>query len=256
MHGAESEFIRQEEIAALRRGATQRFDKWRQSETDASFEDIPRDSWAVFIPNEAYQISLNPENVEARSVNNSQNKIQLAVLEKNYPHILTNPEDWEVWTNFEETKQPGEAPPESFSQLQIDPLHREYSWMIKEGMVTLNDRIMLTADMYTVDHGAQVLRVGDYNGLKGKGLGKEYYQSTLPLVASKMNVRYIVGENNENNIGFFTDSITGLGRATIDQIKPEYRAKFFPHEHDLDTAAHPFHTVQFLYEEDKEKYLL
>jgi hypothetical protein len=252
----EAEFVREGEIDNLREFVTKSFEDWRAAHEDALFEEIPKDKWSVFVPRHAYEASLNPAQVQTRPVGDPRRKIEFVTVDSSYPDVLTDPKDWEKWLDFEKTRRPGQVPPPEFASLKIDPLHREYRWMIESGEVGLQDKIIMTADMYTVDEQQEVLRVGNYGGIKGQGLGKEFYKKTLPDVAIKMGIRYIVGENNDTNIGFFTSTETGLGRVTIDAIRPEFRSKFFPHETDLEETPHPYHTVQFLFEEDKNRYLV
>ena len=225
----EAEVVRQNEIDNLQESARKSFKEWHDAHKGALLEDIPQDAWSVFVPRQAYEISLNPSCVDTRPIGDPRRKIAFVTVEKDHHEVLTDPNDWQKWLDYEKVRTPGEAPPPEFTSLKIDPLHREYKWMVESGEVGLQDKIILTADMYTVDEQEEVLRVGNYDGVQGRGLGKEFYQKTVPDIAKQMNIRYIVGENNSSNIGFFTNPETGLGRATIDQIKPEYRSKFFPH---------------------------
>jgi hypothetical protein len=129
-------------------------------------------------------------------------------------------------------------------------LHTLHSILANEGLLSPEDYPML---WFTFDGSylPDMLYVGYYDDraeLRNKGVGKSFYDN-LHNISRDMGYRYITGLNNEKNIGFFTK----LGRVTLDQIKPEFRDKFRHNPGSKDTTLY---TVDFLYNEDKEEYLV
>lgn len=133
--------------------------------------------------------------------------------------------------------------------------------------LTVYDEVLIGG--YMTKHG-EVLDVGDYQDKKeyrGKRVAPNFY-TQLSQLAKEMGIRYIVGTNErerdridgidtgrEPNIDFF---LKKLGRSRLTDLKEEYWEKLTSGDPDnedyLPHYAASF-TVQFLYEEDKEKML-
>lgn len=89
-------------------------------------------------------------------------------------------------------------------------------------------------------------------GLRRGGIGTEFYQR-LAHIAKALGFRFIVGENKEENISFFTEK---LGRVPLKEVRPELRKEVLSIGKWKQRAARPnWTTVQFLYPEDRALFM-
>lgn len=98
-------------------------------------------------------------------------------------------------------------------------LNRKRIRAIREGLIAERDKvsISLIADDRWSRHGVCVESYIDAGDLRGKGLGRAFL-GNLYAIFAKMGYRYVYGENNPDNIGFFRK----MGGYTLSDIKDEH----------------------------------
>jgi hypothetical protein len=100
------------------------------------------------------------------------------------------------------------------------------------------------------DNILEVVAYSDRENLQGKKMGTAQYER-LRTVAKEIGFRMIVGQNSEENVGFFVEK---LGRSRYKEVSTELQRKVEPclgiNDDDDD-----FFTIDFLYPEDKATYI-
>ncbi|MDQ3018611.1 MAG: hypothetical protein M3Q64_01935 [bacterium] len=202
------------------------FAEWKTQNPSVAFDDIPLDQLPILIPEAAYNAVENPEEVTIRKVPLG-GGIHFAAIYKS--------------ENVSEEQKLADI---------------SYSRHFEHGIFKEGEHILLMSHLFTWDKDSEVLYINNYDGLAKAGIGKAFYTETLPKVAKQFEIRFIVGNNNDSNIEFFTDE-NKLGRSSLKDIKHEYREKFFPNidANESDEKVLKNATIQFLYEEDKKIYL-
>ena len=138
-----------------------------------------------------------------------------------------------------------EPPPE------IDKFHALRSTQVYEGLIDLHDYIFYEIHLFRA--GPHVIHVSIYEdkpSLQRKGMAKDFYFNLRNKI-KLLGFRFITGSNNYGNVEFFTSK---LGRFTLDKIKPYLRAELTPSLRRV--AFKDIFTIDFLYPEDKEEYLI
>lgn len=216
----ESQILKMRELSEIK------FNEWLNNNPNAIFDDIPPELHSIFIPPSAYKLSTNPSTVETKIVPRGAPIYFAAVSES---------------TNSSEEQE---------------RLRTTYQELYDSNTLGDTENILLMSHLFVWDNESNVLYVNNYDGQAHAGIATEFYGDILPTIAKKMNLRFIVGQNDPDNISFFT-SPEGLNRVTRKQIKPEYREKFFPNidKNDTDSKTLDLATIQFLYEEDRVIYL-
>lgn len=139
----------------------------------------------------------------------------------------------------------------------VDEYHVKYANLIESGSLQTTDFVTHHLNLRTSDD-PEVLYVSHYDDreeLRGKGIAGSFHER-LPQVARDLGARYIVGWNEEGNVGYFTNK---LGRSRINEIKPEERVRFGATQSEIQGTTRPgdkIRTIQFLYPEEKSKYLI
>lgn len=110
----------------------------------------------------------------------------------------------------------------------------------------------MTAHIRVFEAEPEALHVSYYNGEAGQGIAKDFYKNTLPKFARGLGYRFIRGSNDNTNIDFFLNKV---GRYKYSDIKEDSRNVLFPNVKP-DVPGYDWHTVQFLYTEDEEKYVI
>ncbi len=232
------------------------FEQWISDPTHRQRMDLSPEALQVLIPRRLYEIADDPKRVSIIPTISSESILQAVMFErKAIP--ASNPESLSRWIESIRIKQEAEkekaeqegknyrfhTPP---TPEEIDEQHVHFYKLLLEGELTAYDYI--TNDIALIgEYEPDVLNVSEYNDrdeLHGKGVGKSFY-ANLRTIAKKMGYRYITGSNNDRNLSFFT---TTLGRATLPQIKAEFRHKFHYNPDDNKTKTY---TIDFLYDEDK-----
>lgn len=138
----------------------------------------------------------------------------------------------------------------------VDQEHVRYRDLIEAGTLTVNDYVTNHVGLRR-ETNPQTLYVSHYDDrteIRGKGVATDFYKR-LPEAAKKIGFRFLVGWNEERNVGFFVDK---LGRTLINDIRPEDRSLFGATDIEIRGEQEPgefIRTVQFLYPEDKGQYL-
>lgn len=214
----------------------------------------PPTSTESLFPPRLLDLASCPEQLAVKIQHPDPRSMTVLVIEQEYSEALTDPTAWQNWQEslsvikkYRDFDTPAHPPPAS-----VHPLHAELREQIGSGLLTTRDRVLLTYTIRIDPLRPKVLYVGGYNGERGVGIATDFYTQTLPKLAKKMDVRFITGSNNEENIDFF---ITKLGRVRLTDIKEEYQRDFFNSLSLYTGKLRHTLTVQFLYPEDMIVYL-
>jgi hypothetical protein len=215
--------------------------------------ELPPNVREAFIPAKIYELADNPDQVEIviwkHFVAQDIQTLQMVIIEKNSPKHLTNPEAWQNWRD--EMKQAAQKPGmKVFPPIpeEVDRFHAEYDREIENGVVSLQDRVMMTVNFQMEKKAPYTLQVNYFDGETRSGIGSDFYLNQLPDIARTLGFRFITGSNSEENITFFTDK---LGRSRATEIEEDKAKLIFPSLARLEEDRE-LDTVQFLYEEDEE----
>ena len=204
----------------------------------------------AWVPELVFELADNPNNVRIMVLSDSDKNVSIVVYETNFSEQLTSPSEWNLWLSGEGRYGIGEDYyPDSYHA--INHLHVTLSDLIEAGKLKITDRVLLYFDIFRNPDEPEVFYINEFDCEKEKNIATTFYTQTLPAIAKKVGVRFIVGQNNPLNFEFF---IKKIGRSAIDQIKPEFRKKFFPTYNPI--SEYPYMTIQFLYPEDRKKYLV
>ncbi|MFA6170928.1 MAG: hypothetical protein WCW77_01965 [Patescibacteria group bacterium] len=207
---------------------------------------LSNDSLIALAPQRIFEIAADKKNVRVLQMPSEPGCISVMVVERDFPEELTNFKAWNAWqkdikTALENKKSLPRAPE------GVDRLHAKFSSKINRGDLQLDDRIFMACDFLIHPGNKEAARIEDFDGETHQGIGQDFYLNTLPDLARKLGLRYIVGRNNEMNLSFFKEA---LKRYTLDDVKPEFYDQLFP-----ENAGDPYFTIQFLYDEDVRKYI-
>lgn len=223
-------------------------------DTSRRIDQLKNTNLRDLLPQAIIDAARNPEKIEIKPIRDHEEEMNMLVVEHDYGG-LTDEVDWAQWIHdIENTEEePGSgivfaphAPP------TVNRLHAIYRDKIQAGELSLSDRILLTCKLRFQENGAPKLYVADYDGEKGLGGAIQFYTKILPSLAKQLGIRFIVGQNDGENLSFFTDKI---GRCTYDQLKPTSKALLFP-DSDENFAQNHFTTIQFIYPEDIQERVL
>ncbi len=214
-------------IEQIMDGYTDELNAWIDKNPDTPLDEIPPELYPAFIPKKLWNEANNPEKVQTKHIHNGEGINFFVIQDLPNSKIIPN---------------------------RVD---QTYHWAKLKGYTHDNQEIIMRCHMYLRGQKNDILYVADYDAIENKGIGTEFYTELLPKIARSKNIRFITGKNDKDNISFFSNP-NGLNRAKLSEIKPEYRYDFFPEIglEDLIEEDFSIPTVQFLYEEDKEKYLI
>jgi hypothetical protein len=215
--------------------------------------NVSADALALLVPKILNILAENPANIEIRKSKIDKGRaLDILIIERDYPRELTDREAYRRWKQDKEIKlKQSQERGEILVTLRrdlpgIDRLHMDNGNEIDQGRLSFSDRILMTCMLKKMEKKPGCLYVAKFDGEKRKGIGQDFYLNTLPSLCRKIGIRFLVGLNNAKNISFYREK---LGRFTLKQIKPEFRHLFFESADDTNT-------VQFLYPEDAEKYVI
>ncbi|MCL5774631.1 MAG: hypothetical protein M1333_00295 [Patescibacteria group bacterium] len=252
--------IRDRQIDSILEANQRRLGEWIEKNPQSKISQIPAELYLAFLPRRVYEVASDPGKVNTLPLQ-SDNRVWFLAREQDYyAEQLTDPKAWDEWqkTREEEAqKSTSGIRVLSGAPRTVNHFHAKYYKEVNAGRLMLTDRILMENHFGQEPASPEVLHTVFFDTERRQGIGKEFYQSTLPGVAKQFGIRFIVGNNNVANLSFFADAETGLGRSSLNQIKPEYRKQFFPNfSVDDPTRDYSQYTVQFLYPEDKKKYLI
>lgn len=255
-----AELQRQSEISQITQNDRNAFHQWIQtSQGDTARLDMPVAALRyMVIPPRVLELAENPHAVDVLVLEGDQNSVSLYTLEhKNHP-VSDRDALIKCWNDYDSIFEcfDGEyenvlrtfrnrPPPEN-----VDMFHIEAKELIKEGKLTINDFIVFHLVISLQNE--QQLVVDEYKdnvSIRRQGIGSSFYSRFRETIKS-MGIRFITGKNSEKNISFFTQV---LGRCLLSQVKPEFRSVLFA---NFDNEDHKLCTIDFLYPEDKAKYLV
>lgn len=241
----------------LQQSVSEKFDAFVSAHPEQARNlELPDEVLEALVPSRIRKVVSNPANLEVSRFRNSDDELSIIVVEHDYSEQLTDKSAWEQWrANIEAIKKEQEGNLITFlpeAPEGINRLHARFGSEVDSGRFSLSDRILMTVGISVLSEVPDALYVGDYDGEVRQGIGSDFYQNTLPEFARKLGVRFITGLNDAKNISFFVNTI---GRYTYWDIKPEHREQLFP-DTDPNIASTNFSTVQFLFPEDKEKYVI
>lgn len=237
-----------------------RLEEWVANNPHSKIDKIPLELYPAFLPRRVYELASNPEKIDILQLP-AEERVRFLAYERDYSgEDLTDLAVWDTWQKAKE-----EARKNSTSRIKVMPeppksinhFHAKYDNEVRENRLKFSDRVLMENHFGQEPNNPEVLHIAYFDSERKQGIGKEFYQNTLPGIAKQFGVRFIVGTNTDTNLSFFTDFQTGLGRSSINQVKPEYRKTFFPNfSMDNPNGDYSQYTVQFLYPEDKLKYLI
>lgn len=210
---------------------------------------LNKDALSVLVPERVKELVKNPDNLVVEQLRNEKAEVAMLVYEKDYPNTLTDPNAYAEWmkaikiaTDRQEGKSMKIMPKAPHG---VNRLHEKFRYLLEQGRLSLKDRVLMASVFRVYPYNKQALFIGDFDGEAHQGIGQDFYKNTLPKFAKSLGMRFIVGENRMGNYTFFTNT---LERCTVHDLKPEYKNLFPEKEND-------FFTIQFLYSEDKKKYV-
>ena len=252
--------IKTRQIDGILETNQKRLAEWIAKNPGSKIGQIPPELYPAFLPRRVYELASNPEKIRLLQLP-AEKRVRFLAYEKDYSgEQLTDPAAWQEWQKAKE-----DAKLNSTSKITVMPtppktvnhFHATYDRQIRAGQLKLTDRVLMENHFGQESTDPEVLHVAFFDSERRQGIGKEFYQNTLPNIARQFGVRFIVGTNTDTNLSFFTDAKTGLGRNSINQIKSEYRKQFFPNFSVTDPGKdYSQYTIQFLYPEDRGKYLI
>lgn len=218
--------------------------------SDTPYEKVSEETLRYLVPQIIYETANKPENIEIRQLDNETGEISILVLEKNNEN-LTDESIYKKWKD--DIAKSKEEQKDRWMQIlppapkEINRLHAKFESGIDKREIQLSDKILMTCKLRLYSDNKEALYIGDFDGEKGKGIGKDFYKNILPKFCNNLGLKFIVGKNNGQNISFFKDKLERFG---IKDLKSEYQNTLFPNKINDD-----FFTIQFLNDNDKEKYL-
>lgn len=223
------------------------FDQWVVNPDNQRRLDIPKEALRyLLIPRRILELAEDPNNVDVAIIQNLPLALDALVIEK-ISNPVSNPESFNTYVTEKRNHQrsSGSAVP---VPVDVDSFHASHVNIIAMGVIGLNDYVTnyIALSNTTSPEDLYVSDYQDREEIQGKGVATSFY-SRLREVAKSLGFRFITGMNLEEKArNFFIRS----GRFSLNQIKTRLRGKFY---HNPDN---PFLTVDFLYREDREKYLI
>lgn len=230
------------------------FHEWVADSENAQRLDMPHEALRyVLIPPRILEIVEDPTKVDVINFYNTDDCIKAAVFVPT-SHLVTNKdhlEDYLYLLSKHHSKTSADISLEPERPSDVDKFHAYYSWEGYDEKFELTD--FITNEICLSAIFDQILNVDSYDDqeeLRYQGVARSWY-TRLHDATKKMGFRFITGYNNPQNIKMFTQK---LGRIPLDQIQIDQRWLLHPH-HKAGEFPNLF-TTDFLYEEDKEKFVI
>ena|SRR3989338_3742864 len=244
-----------QEIDTIVKADREAFEAWISDPRNSMHLDMPVSALRyLLIPQRVLELSDRPSEVDILLLEQTAQKIEAFVLEHKAEPIT----DMKLLEAFleEEKKRETDAREQAGNDGQpfvfvpseppdgIDLYHLAHPELVENGRLQLSDHVTNHISISTADNRRMIVgKYLDRKSLHKQGVGKSFY-SRLHNSARELGFRFIQGGNNVKNLWFFT---TVLGRATLDQIRPERRALFNPTPPEDREIVD---TIDFLYPED------
>ncbi len=232
------------------------FNDWAISSPEkAKSLEFPERFLEILIPEKAKEMASNYDNVEIIRLDDSRESLSFIVIEKNFSEEISDREEWDSWSKKinEEKQNKKEDEIHFFSKKpeSVNKMHAKFREEINSGIINLSDRILMSVKIKVLPEMPEGLFVADYDGESKRGLASDFYKNNLEDFARTLGFRYILGINESKNVSFFKEKI---GRFLYEDIKPEFRESLFPTSNSSTIEKSP-PSVQFIYPEDKEKFV-
>jgi len=234
------------------------FDDWINATKPERDAIVPQRALRFLIPVPALQLAQDPFRVDvfaAQPYLSPVNQVRFVVFERrNDP--LSDPAKLKAYIAGQQayyerlsilSLEEGSRETRPQIPLEVDPQHVRNCDLIGSGLLKVHD--FITNNIFLASIGRQ-LRVEGYDDrpeLHGFGFATSFY-AKLRHAAKAMKYRFITGVNVEP--GYFVEK---LGRSTLRQVKPELRKEFVRGPEAINQDKF---TINFLYLEDREKYLI
>ncbi len=238
------------------------FNEWAADPQSRGRLDIPEPALRyILIPSRVFELVDDPNNIRLVTVASYPNEVNKLVVEhktlpvSNKDALKKYSEEKEKFLKTERAKMGNPSiffPPKTGGPAfpsDVDRYHQTYLRLVEAEAFGLDDYYINRVNLRIPETNPEVIRVADYRireELRKQGIGSSFY-TRLRECAKELGFRFLTGNNWENNITYFRDK---LGRATLDQVKPEKRSDF-----SIITTGLEEHTIDFLYPEDKNIYL-
>ena len=249
------------------------FQLWISQKGPSPRLDMPKDAMRhVLIPRRILELAEDPTQVDlVATLSRPAELIALVVEHRNRPmsnpaHLKQYFEDLKRYKKQQEDQEHARGirirlfsrnRPQRPSD--VDSEHVRYGALLEKGILTVQDYVT-NSFIFKISTNPEVLitNYDDREELRGKGVAPSFYQRVAEA-GRDLGFRYLMGLNDasENgNIGFFVNK---LGRSTIYDIQPQFRSLFGANQSEIEGTQRPgekVRTIQFLYPEDKNKYLI
>ncbi len=224
------------------------------SQLHSGESSLPDAAFRYFIPPRILELSDDPRQVHIHRVESEKTYASFIISERKKNPVSDEAAFWQFVERFwqhphlyrtEERRKPA----------TVDNIHATHYYWITSGLLTLNDYVWLRIrlerkspmNVYVDTH-------WDREEQHGKGVGHSFY-ARLQEIMKAVGYRYITGQNTNRNLSFFIDPVKGLGRVPLSKIKKAKRHEFFDNPEKISRADIRKKTIDFLYPEDKGKYV-
>ncbi len=190
------------------------------------------------VPNKIYELVDNPNSLKIMQSTNAQHGLSIIIAQKNQKNVGKIYEKYEKEKKKARHKQRNSA---FFIHPKIPEeirLHQILKQDIESWQIEMNDKILLLCFMKLSEHNPNILHIMKYDWEKWQGIGKDFYQNTLPNLGKNLWKIAIIWENSAMNIDFFTKI---LWRKQIKNLSEDEQIKLL-----WETTTDEFKTVQFL----------
>lgn len=149
------------------------------------------------LPQKIYEIADQKDNVLVTTERGEEDNLTLFAYEKNSPRMLTDEQAWNTWMSLIDSAREQVTKEKPFSYPPapegIDRLHILFVEKIRSGELTIHDRILFNCEIAVPSIRPEIMFVGYFEGEKNSGIATDFYLSTLPQLAKKIGVRFIIG---------------------------------------------------------------
>lgn len=240
------------------------FEQWSSNPDNQRRLDMPKEVLRYFIPKKILELAEDPEKVDVVLIDTEKNPDSLTALIIERKHnSISDPDSFDAYNRDVRELEIQRANQRAASGKRIsvpsgrtnipmppdvDNFHATHLNMVSQGFIRLNDYVFLNITLSN-KVSPKLLNVENYQDReenRGKKVAPSFYDR-LREISKSLGFRFIVGWNLADKAREF---FIKMGRSSLAQIKPEFRGEFHPHQDD------PFLTVDFLYKEDTERYLI
>lgn len=242
-------------VTALIQSDRRSFENWAHNRNNRRKLGIPINVARFFISEPLYDSAINPNAIKIKFREPPHDGAVTFMIVEERDEALSNAESFNQYTtgmhqfldmtsNVHGLAKGTRLPtrPED-----VDPLHALYRKDIEKGIITLKDYVLNVITLCAEDLNLHVAVYDDRDELHGKGIATNFYLKIRDF-AKQMGFRTVIGYNKYPD--FF---IKKLKRVSLDQVKPEHKARFFK---NVSPELEKNYTIDFLYHKDVRQYLI